>query len=284
MKTSLDHIPSDKADELNKISAIIQEEIAPEKIILFGSFARGDWVDDSYMEEGVRYTYTSDFDILVITQEEPDRKLENRMDWVSQKIKRLHLSRPVMVIYHEMAYINEELLSGSYFFSDIVKEGILLYDAGIMELGKVGVVDAEKVRQRAKSDFEFWFKSATDFLDTFFYDLRKERLNNAAFILHQVTERFYASFLLVFTGYKPKTHDLIKLGKEAAKVNKKLLTVFPVATKEQEQNFILLQKAYVEARYNKHYKITKEQLEYLAICVERLRDLVNVLCTERLQD
>lgn len=37
-------------------------------VILFGSFARGNWVYDYYQENGVMYEYASDYDILIITK------------------------------------------------------------------------------------------------------------------------------------------------------------------------------------------------------------------------
>ena len=37
-------------------------------IILFGSYARGEWVEDIYTEGHITYEYISDFDILVLTR------------------------------------------------------------------------------------------------------------------------------------------------------------------------------------------------------------------------
>jgi hypothetical protein len=37
-------------------------------IILFGSYARGQWVEDIYTEGHITYEYISDFDILVLTR------------------------------------------------------------------------------------------------------------------------------------------------------------------------------------------------------------------------
>jgi len=39
-----------------------------------------------------------------------------------------------------------------------------------------------------------------------------------------------------------------------------------------------LQEAYIGARYDKNYAITQEQLEYLISRVEKLRDVVEVVC------
>jgi len=100
----------------------------------------------------------------------------------------------------------------------------------------------------------------------------------AAFELHQAVERFFDAILLVFTNYRPRSHDLEKLGHMVGGYDPALLTVFPQATEEQKKSFDLLKRAYVEARYNPGYKITKEQLEYLAQGVAKLQDLAKKIC------
>lgn len=55
MKTSLDHLPELKREQIQAILALLQAEAPVEMVILFGSYARGDWVEDP--ENG----YFSDF-------------------------------------------------------------------------------------------------------------------------------------------------------------------------------------------------------------------------------
>ena len=52
-----------------------------------------------------------------------------------------------------------------------------------------------------------------------------------------------------------------------------LWEVFPKATAEQKECFELFEKAYVDARYDKNYKITKEQLLYLIERIEKLKEI-----------
>ena len=68
MKRSLAHLPKHKRDELKEIVAIITELADVEMIILFGSYARGNWVEDVYTEGHITYEYKSDFDILVVVE------------------------------------------------------------------------------------------------------------------------------------------------------------------------------------------------------------------------
>ena len=66
MKASLSHLPQEKRAELKAIATEIRQEVADVvMIVLFGSYARGDWKDESYVDQDVFYQYRSDLDILV---------------------------------------------------------------------------------------------------------------------------------------------------------------------------------------------------------------------------
>ncbi|GAA4736890.1 nucleotidyltransferase domain-containing protein [Flavisolibacter ginsenosidimutans] len=59
MKKSLAHLPESKQQELQRITQLIVETVNPEKIILFGSYATGNWVEDRYTEGHITYGYIS---------------------------------------------------------------------------------------------------------------------------------------------------------------------------------------------------------------------------------
>lgn len=107
--------------------------------------------------------------------------------------------------------------------------------------------------------------------------------NIAAFELHQATERFYSAIILVFTQYRPKIHDIEKLGRQAAGHEPELLNVFPKGTTREKELFELLRKAYVDARYKKNYSITREELEWLAERVQILQELTEKVCKKKME-
>ncbi len=92
----------------------------------------------------------------------------------------------------------------------------------------------------------------------------------AAFDLHQATERYYACLLLVLTNYKPNTHNLTLLNSLAISQDDRLAEVFPQDSRLYRRRFQLLKRAYVDARYSEHYRITEEELAWLS---ERVRAL-----------
>jgi len=197
-------------------------------------------------------------------------------------IERKAIKTPVSVIYHSIGQVNYMLKEGRYFFSDIKKEGILLYDSGKSKLERICKPSPAKRKQIAQEDFQQWFTSAKDFYTSYEFNLKRRKYKLAAFLLHQAVERFYSTVLLVFTGYKGKRHNIEKLGRQASGCDAAFLKVFPRATAEQDEMFKLLKKAYIDARYNKDYKITKRQLEYLAQRVKVLQRLTNKVCKEKI--
>jgi predicted nucleotidyltransferase/HEPN domain-containing protein len=288
MKTTL---PKNSLIIKERLDAIVQEILAVAKdqvamIILFGSYAKGTWVRDWYVEGHITYSYESDLDILVVTKSPKYRGLKGA-SFESDLTKRLErkglrgktFGAPwVTFVVEPIKYLNQQLEKSQYFFSDIKKEGILLYDSGEFTLAEPKDLNSEERKQIAKDDFDQWFPRAIGFIKATNYMLQDNYLNLAAFQLHQATESFYSAILLVFTGYKPRLHDIEKLGSLASNYSDELLKIFPRDTEEQEEKFILLKLAYTEARYNKNYKITEEQLVYLIKRVEKLKSVTEEIC------
>jgi HEPN domain-containing protein/predicted nucleotidyltransferase len=284
MKTELSHLPQNKQDELAIIAETIRKEVDRlEMIILFGSYARGNWVEDIYTEGHNTYEYKSDFDILAVTATESAAQTTGLWRKVKTAIKQQNLDTPVTLIVHDIGYLNRKIKKGQYFFSDIQKEGIILYDSGNFELAEEQPLSPKERAGIAKADFKQWFESAKDFYESYKDNFEADRNKIAAFDLHQAAEALYSCVVLVFSNYKPKSHDLDELGHLAANHDPAFITAFPKNSDEEKKCFELLNDAYVKARYDKGYKITKEQLEYLAERVKVLRELTERVCREKIE-
>jgi HEPN domain-containing protein/predicted nucleotidyltransferase len=282
MKTSLSHLPNYKQQQILQIVEIIREVVAPEKIILFGSDATGTWVEDDYFENDIRYSYISDYDFLVVTKnsEEKEHVLNDKIVNRSK-----HLTKVAMnCIIHDIDYINEGLSFGQYFFVDIVKEGIQLYDTGKVKFAQTKELTVDEQTQVAQSYFDIWFTRGGEFLEATEFHLSKRHFNLAVFNLHQATECFYNTILLVFSGYKPKTHSLEKLRQYAKPYAKELMLVFPDHTdnKTESHLFDLLKRGYIDARYKNEYTITGEELSLLLDKVHKMKGLVDSICRRKI--
>jgi len=282
VKTSLDHLPENKQGEIHRIVELIEEIQAVELIILFGSYARGDWVEE-LSPDGYYFQYQSDFDILVIVETRKTSAQESLERDIEERISRTStIKTPVSVIVHDIDFVNRRLAKAQYFFSDIKKEGVLLYDSGRFTLKEPRELDPKERQKLAEEDFKYWFNSASSFFVTFQSVFDRGDYSQAAFLLHQVTERLYGTILLVFTRYKPSTHDLKELRKFVGALDQRLITVFPLGTDKEKHLFQLLRKAYVDARYKPSYKIERDELLWLRERVEKLRELTETLCKERI--
>lgn len=266
-------------------------ETAKDKIafvILFGSFARGDWVYDYYTEGGVDYEFASDYDFLLLTKKNKNgsghaaTKLKNDIHKKLKEFRRPYKSHSPTFVIESVDRMNKELEKGQYFFSDIRKEGIVLYDSEEFELNEARELNGQEIKAIAEGHFEQWFSSAGEFLIDAHNAFKRGSLNKASFYLHQTTESFLNCALLVLTGYKPKSHDLEELLSLCASQSNEFLNIFPLASQEQLSCFELLKKAYIDARYSKDYVITKSQLESLFKSVEKLRDIVEKVCQARI--
>lgn len=288
MKTTLPERSLEIKKRLEKITQEILDVAGTEiaMIILFGSYARGDWVMDSYVKGHTTYSYESDLDIMVVTKS--PKFGGSKGDWLEQKIEerleRRGLSwKPfiypsVNLVIETIQRVNKELEKSQYFFSDIKNEGIMLYDNEEFTLAEPRELDWEERKEMAKDYFEQWFYRGSEFLIDTVNAYSRANLNLSAFYLHQATESLYTTILLVFTGYKPRWHNIKKLGSLAKNYSSELNAIFPRDTKEERDCFVLLQKAYKDARYEKNYKITEEQLLYLISRVEKLKSITEEIC------
>lgn len=300
MKTSLDHLPPAKQRELERVVRILFEEFGDAtaiatsdwkkqarilKVILYGSYARGNWVDEPHTAKG----YQSDYDLLIIVNHD---KLTDRAEFWSTAEDRLNrelaitreLKTPVNFIVHTLGEVNDGLSQGRYFFIDIARDGIALYESDPTDLPEPQPKTPAQALAMAEEYFEEWLPSAEDFL-TGCRDARERgSLKKAVFDLHQATERFYHCVLLVCTFYTPHVHNLGFLRTQAERIDPRLIEIWPRETKADRARFEKLKDAYVKARYSKHYRITEDELAWLAGRVEALGQLVETICAERIAE
>ena len=300
MKTGLDHLPPAKQRELERVVRILFEEFADAtaiatsewkkqarilKVILYGSYARGGWVDEPHTAKG----YQSDYDLLVIVNHE---KLTDRAEFWSSAEDRLNrelaitreLKTPVNFIVHTLGEVNDGLSQGRYFFIDIARDGIALYQSDATDLPEPQPKTPAQALALAREYFEEWLPSAEEFFDNFTFNLTQGRLSNAAFQLHQATERYYHCMTLVCTFYAHHVHNLGFLRTQAERIDPRLIEAWPRETKADRARFEKLKDAYIKARYSRHYRVTEDELAWLGERVEALGKVVETICLERIEE
>jgi predicted nucleotidyltransferase/HEPN domain-containing protein len=299
MRTDLDHLPPQKQRELERVVQLIFEEFDDAfalakhewkkagrilKVILYGSYARGTWVDEPHTAKG----YRSDFDLLIIVS---DKRLTDRVKYWAKLDERLMreygltgtLRTPVNFIVHTLQEVNDGLAHGRYFFMDVKAEGIAVYQSDDTELHTPKPKTPTQALAMAQEYFDEWFPSSMRKFKLTQDAISQEFHKEAAFLMHQSAESLYHCVLLVCTFYTPHVHNLGFLRTQAERIDARLTYVWPRETKRDRARFEKLKDAYVKARYSKHYRVTKEELEWLGSQVQELGCSVHEVCSERIE-
>lgn len=298
MRSDVDHLPEVQQNELTRVVSVLREEFLRAistatqpwkkngkilKVILFGSYAREDWVDEP--ENG----YQSDFDLLVIVSHEDLTDIADY--WYIAEDRILHddaIGRPVNMIVHTLHEVNQALERGEYFWVDIARDGIALYELPNHALTAPKPLAPSDAYAMAKTyydeklgDIDVWLETAEGQRSR--EDDPARYRKHAAFNFHQAAETAYACFLLVWTLYFPRSHNIKFLRSLAEDKDHRLVAAWPRATRIDRRRFELLKRAYVEARYSSSYEIAGDDLDAIAASVKRLREIVEQLCRERLE-
>lgn len=299
VRNDLDHLPETQQDELARAKQILMEEFSVaisratqpwkkngrvQKVILFGSYARDDWVDEP--ENG----YQSDYDLLIIVSHADLTDIAEYWYIAEDKILRdPAIGRPVNIIVHTLDEVNQGLTRGEYFWVDIARDGVALYElpGTVLATPKpLTPADAYKMANgyldQQLPAVDRWLKlAAVSFAES---QADSEWAKNAAFNLHQAAETAYTCFLLIRTHYVPRSHNLKFLRSLAEDKEPLLIDSWPRATKLDRRRFELAKRAYVEARYSTNYDISSDDLRAITAAVLKLREIVESVAREWLNE
>ena len=216
----LSHLPDTKRRELERVVKVLFDEFEDVtktklsdkrklgrilKVILFGSYARGDWMEDRLSG------YRSDYDLLIVVNSHQFTDLHEYWSKADEHFIRevtvtQNIKTPVNFIVHDMADVNDQLAKGRPFFSDIARDGIMLYEAPGHPLIKPKPLTPAEIRTEAQGYYDQWFPLLVHAVRLAETSLADGVERDAAFMLHQAAERAYHCVLLVLTLYSPKSH------------------------------------------------------------------------------
>lgn len=298
MKSNLDHLPERQQAELEAITGHLlrgfetaiaggtsawRRHARIYKIILFGSYARGDFVDEP--ENG----YLSDFDILVVVS---DEKLTDIADyWFETEQRIAHdptIGRIVNLMVNDLTDINQGLDAGLYFFREVIEQGVVLYEIPGHAFSPLKPLTAQAALALGQRHYTKIFDTIDTSIETAAFQMSKgdvkDWLHKAAFNLHQATEAAYIAVLLLAGFYAPRSHNIKFLRTLAETKAPGLTAVWPRETRALRKPFQKLKRAYVDARYNQDtYEITLDELAHLKATVESLITQVRAVCDARLE-
>ncbi len=257
MRADLDHLPAAKRRELERVVRILFEEFEDAiktklsdkrkagrilKLILFGSHARGDWVEDR------ANGYISDYDLLIVVNTDAFTDLQRWWGHADDHLVReltvtRQLGAPVNFIVHSLGELNDQLGRGQPFFTDIIRDGIALYEAPGHPFVTPKPLPPMEARAEARKHYDKWLPDAAYSLRLAEYAIADGKADHAAFNLHQAVEGAYRCLLLVLTLYTPKSHRLTVLRSLAENLDPRLIDAWPRDARFARRAFARLQRA-----------------------------------------
>ncbi len=259
----------------------------PEMIVLFGAHARGEVNGCSTKSVHDNGFYTPDYELLVVIEQ---CKLARRLE-VWQTIMQRFRADPESSNGIELSFltksrfeVNNQLRSGSAFFSDIKRRGIILHRSGGIQLARCRSIDPIERQIAARRALRWWCRSASDSLRAFELFVERGRYRRAAFELHQAAEFLYTGVLIVFTGHQSRSHNLRRLERRVSNLAPAFFGLLGQTTANGDcRLFGLLNAAYIHGRYNGAFRVTQTHLDELAKRVRRLQKATKRICQERIK-
>ena len=255
-------------------------------VMLYGSFARGDWFDDKITGRA------SDIDLLVIVNRKEFRASAKFWTAVRQRLlKDDEIRFIVSLIVHTHGEVSRALRESQFFFTEITTDGVPLFvleefakdGASKYALPKPEKPSPQRAYEIARDYHARWKESADQRLETAKWQLGKGWLNIAAFELHQAAESAYRLVTLTAKHYMPGTHDLAILHSHAEKYDKTLADFWPKEGEAECKWFDLLNLAYTHARYEPDYETTEDILGWQVAKVAALIARADKAATERVK-
>ncbi len=287
MKKSVNFLPENKRNDLKQLVDLVRRNIKDVgMVILYGSYARNTYVDyDQRIEFGVPTYFMSDYDIVILTRK-PIGAIEYSLydkiaDAFFQHKNRPFHTKPQFINYG-IDDFNYALTKAHYFETEIKRQGIILYDSGDYKLARRRKLNFNEIQERAQKYYNNKFGRAMSFYLDVPHAAGRNDYKQASFYLHQAAEHFFRTIELVFTLYSPKEHKLAEFMNRCKRFTTETFKAFPRDTPEEERLFKLLERAYVESRYNPDFEITKEDIDALLPKVEHLRDIVERVCAAQI--
>lgn len=250
----------------------------PDRIFLLGASLHRRRTESIFNKTAPGAQYVSDCIVLVLI---PDLAGKGIYEWentIEENCKKL---MPVTVIAVQTRTFEKWIKAGDRFACSVWQSAITIY--GSKE--PTGIVQGSIFKTHENATDKRFYKNgmikATEFLTgSELFRIRKQYAISA-FMLHQSAEQALCTLIKMGTGYDANTHSLERLIRYASLVSYQIPDIFPRKTDREKQLFLLLQKAYVDSRYQIEYKICIEDLLYLT---DKIRDIHKILSGYRQQE
>ncbi|WP_017733035.1 HEPN domain-containing protein [Nafulsella turpanensis] len=269
MYTSTYHLPAALQQKLRQALQLMQAQTQAEKILLLS--LPSSLKDTSESPQ----PYLDRLNFLILLPDAQNQQRKELQEKLEESCRRAGI--PINALVHTTAQFRQMRQLNPYLFPELQKEGILLYDSGSTPLEEP-ISCPLPPATLARQHFHRWFSLSRAFLRSAQFSLFRKELRLSAFLLHQSLEHSYTAIHLVFTGYRPTTHNLDKMSRYTSRFSAALAGIFPRHTPEEVHLFQLLKQAYCQGRYAADFPITERECHILLSRSRKLLLMARCLC------
>lgn len=212
------------------------------------------------------------YDLLIINKEESRLKDHEIMYLVNNRFKN---QATINVLSHSEVSVINALKGNHPFFSNVLHDGVMLYQAEESLLKSINLNTSTEERSpipareytRAFELAEHLLQVASDAIGSGVHDV-------GVFLLHQCMEQMCIASVKAHLQYRPTTHSLRKLIDLVNCYIPQARSFFPCSTMDEQELFDFLKKAYSDVRYKTIYRVPAHIAFALLVRVEEFQKLL----------
>jgi HEPN domain-containing protein len=189
---------------------------------------------------------------------------------------------PANFIVHTLQQVNDGLSHGRPLFTEIAKDGVILYQSDDRPLAKPKPKTPEQAYSMSKEYFEDLFPAAMRRFALAEISYEKGWHSDAAFDFHQSCELLYKCVLATLTLYVPRSTNIVFLRSMSEGLDRRLFEAWPREIRADRAMFQKLKDGYRKGKYSRHFDISVEELEWIIGRISILGPIVHEVCSEHL--
>ncbi|RXK83774.1 HEPN domain-containing protein [Filimonas effusa] len=262
MRSAFEHLDFEHKNNLSLLIQKITTAVAIEKIVCYGFSIKS---NHRHNCSGLGNTNTGNapaiFYLLVIPDKEEPRCSHDIIQTID------NFNTPLLsvscIILRE-PFVSTAISEGRLFLTTLRKKGCLLY--GYEWKTTPLSAKEEPLQHRLAAAELIWkqvFTRAQQFLQGAAFCLKSQMPETCCFLLHQAVEQTTMALSGALIGYRPDSHNLLRLLPLLAYAGLELDTVFPQNTQQEKDLFNILKKSYSETRYNNDFSIPQNTAQIL---------------------
>jgi HEPN domain-containing protein len=183
---------------------------------------------------------------------------------------------------HKLSDIHQALISGQVYFSLTCTSEHLVYQRSATPLPKVPQETLGGLIEKSTRNFVTGMRKARRFFEGAEYYRQISERALSMFMLQQAVETTFRSTAIALYGSERSTHSIRSLKRFNHRLAPELNEVFPGGTPSEERLLQLLEDAYLQARYNFQYEVSKGDIDLISSRVSGLLELAEEVFKERM--